>query len=74
MTGAAQILALSAALSLIGVVVIWAKRLRGPLLQRFDGTEASNLRPAGFALKILVLAFGLSVVAAILSIGRLMFA
>lgn len=56
------------ALLLFAAVAVWAKRLRGPLLQRLDGQRASNSAPAEIAIKALFLAFGLSVVAASLSI------
>jgi hypothetical protein len=42
--------------------------LRGPLLERLDGVRASNLAPAALAVKSLIVAFGVSVVAAVLAI------
>jgi hypothetical protein len=42
--------------------------LRGPLLQRLDGQRASNAAPAPLAMKLLMAAFGVSAVAAVLAI------
>jgi hypothetical protein len=64
----ARIIALFSALLLICSVGIWTALLRGPLLQRLDGGRASNGVPAEFAMQALVLAFGLSAVAAVLAI------
>lgn len=65
----ARTLALLSALLVVISVAIWAKRLRGPLLQRFDGQRASNAAPAALAIKLLMATFGVSVAAAILAIG-----
>lgn len=64
----AQFLALVAGLSLIASVAVWAGILRGPFLQRLDGGRASNVGPAELAMQALVLAFGLSALAALLTI------
>lgn len=69
MPEAARILAVFSALLLLASVLIWTQRLRGPLLQRLDGRRASNDRPADLAVKALVLALGLSAVAAILAVA-----
>ena len=66
MLQAARSLALLSALLLAVSVTIWGM-LRGPLLQRLDGSRASNDSPAELAMKMLVLAFGLSSVAAVLA-------
>jgi hypothetical protein len=66
-------IALLSAFLLLASVLIWAKRLRGPLLQRLDGQRASNIGPAEVAIKALFLAFGLSVVAASLTIAGWIF-
>ena len=73
MPEAAGIIAILSALLLFASIAIWAKRLRGPLLQRLDGRRASNSAPAEIAIKALFLAFGLSVVAASLTIAGWIF-
>lgn len=70
---AAQTLALFSVLLLAASVAIWATMLRGPLLQRLDGRRASNAGPAEFASQVLVFAFSLGGLAAILAIAGLMF-
>ena len=65
----ARVLAFLSAVLLAAAVAIWAKRLRGPLLQRLDGGRASNARPALLAMQVLGLALGLSAAAAILAIA-----
>jgi len=67
MSETAQILAFLSALLLAASVAIWAK-LRGPLLQRLDGTRASNAGPAELATQVLVTAFGVAVLAAVLAV------
>ncbi len=69
MPEAAQILGYMSALLLIGSFGIWAKALRGPLLQRLDGRRSSNSGPAKLVFQLLALAFGLSIVAALLAIA-----
>jgi hypothetical protein len=73
MPEAAQIIALCAALLLVASLFIWSNVLRGPLLQRLDGKRASNAGPAELASKVLVVAFGLSVLAAIVGLGGWIF-
>ena len=68
MTEAARTLALLSALSLVVSIAIWARMLEGPMLQRLDGSRASNDGPAELAMKTLVLAFVLSSAAAVLAI------
>jgi hypothetical protein len=65
----AQALAFLSALLIVIAFAIWANLLRGPLLQRLDGPRASNAAPAALAMKLLMAAFGISVVAAALAIG-----
>jgi hypothetical protein len=67
MLEAAGTLALFSALLLAASVTIWSM-LRGPLLQRLDGSRASNDGAAELAMKTLVLAFGLSSLAAVWAI------
>jgi hypothetical protein len=64
----ARTLAFASALLMVISFVIWVSLLRGPLLQRLDGQRASNAAPAALAVKLLMLAFGVSAVAAILAI------
>jgi hypothetical protein len=64
----ARTLAFLSALLIVLAFAIWAKWLRGPLLQRLDGTRASNNRPAQLAIQLLMLALGVSAVAAVLAI------
>jgi hypothetical protein len=61
-------LAFVSALLMASSFAIWLGWLRGPLIQRLDGECASNVAPAGIAIKLLVAAFGVSAVAAVLAI------
>lgn len=69
MAGVSQALAVLSALLMAISFAIWSKWLGGPLLQRLDGQRASNAAPAALAIKLLMAAFGVSVVAAVLAIG-----
>lgn len=73
MLEAARTLALVSALLLAASVTIWGL-LRGPFLQRLDGSRASNDGPAEVAMKTLVLSFALSSVAAVWAIVALIVA
>lgn len=64
----ARNLAAVSALLIVISIAIWANRLRGPLLQRLDGQRASNTAPAAIAIKLLMVAFAISAVAAVLAI------
>ena len=64
----ARALAFAAALLMAISFAIWLSWLRGPLLQRLGGLRASNVAPAALAIKSLIVAFGVSVVAALLAI------
>lgn len=70
----AQMLAFCSALLLVASIAIWAGLLRGPLLQRLDGSRTANVRPAELAARVLALALGASALAAILAIVGWMFA
>jgi hypothetical protein len=74
MLEAAQVLGGFSALLLIASLVLWTKRPRGPLLQRIDGGRAPIPGAAELASKMLVLAFGLSAVAALLALAEVIFA
>ena len=65
----ARILALLSALLIVTSFAIWAKWLRGPLLQRLDGQRASNHHPALVVIKLLMAAVAVSAAAAVLAIG-----
>ena len=65
----ARTLGYLAALLMVISFAIWSNWLRGPLLQRLDGQRASNTAPAGFAIKLLFAALGVSALAAVLAIG-----
>jgi hypothetical protein len=69
MAGVSQALAILSALMMAISFAIWSNWFRGPLLERLDGQRASNAAPAGLAIKLLIAAFGVSAVAAILAIG-----
>jgi hypothetical protein len=65
----ARSLALASALLMAISFAIWASCLRGPLLQRLDGQRASNGAPAVLVIRLLMMGFGVSVLAAALAIG-----
>lgn len=69
--GARLFAGVSAAL-LLASGLIWASLLKGPMLQRLDGSRPSNARPAEIATWILATALGLSAIAAVLAIVALM--
>jgi hypothetical protein len=69
MTELAQTLAFLAGLLMVISFAIWSNWLRGPLLQRLDGQRASNAAPAALAIRLLIAAFGVSAVAAVLAVG-----
>jgi hypothetical protein len=64
----ARSLAVVSVLLMVISIAIWANRLRGPLLQRLDGQRASNAAPAAIAIKLLMVAFAISAVAALLAV------
>ena len=64
----ARILAFISAFLMVMSFAIWVYWLRGPLLQRLDGLRVSNAGAAGFAVRLLMLAFVVSAVAAALAI------
>ena len=65
----ARTLAFLSAVLIVTSFTVWAKWLRGPLLQRLDGQRASNAVPGALVLKLLMAAFCVSAVAAVLAIG-----
>ena len=64
----ARVLAVAAAVLMVISFAIWLSWLRGPLLQRLDGPRVSNVGPAALAMKSLIVAFGVSFVAAVLAV------
>ena len=56
------------ALLMVISLAVWSCWLRGPLRQRLDGERVSNAASAGIAINLLVAAFGVSAVAAVLAI------
>jgi hypothetical protein len=68
MPEAARTLGLLSALLMVISFAIWSNWLRGPLLQRLDGQRESNAAPAGIAVELLMAAFCVSVLAAVLAI------
>jgi hypothetical protein len=68
----AQLFAVVSAALLLAAFLVWATLLKGPMLQRLDGSRASNARPAEIATWILASALGLSAIAAVVAIvGRI---
>ena len=67
MLEAARILGGFSAVLLVAAIVAWTKLLRGPALQRLDG-RPDNSGQAEIASQLLVLAVGLSGIAAILAV------
>ena len=68
MSETARTIALFSAAFLLAATSIWAVYLQGPLLQRLDGSRESNKWPAHVAIQVLVVAFGLSAVAAMFAV------
>jgi hypothetical protein len=68
MSEVARILAFASVVLMAISFAIWSNWLRGPLLERLDGQRASNAAPATLAITLLMVAFGVSVIAAVLAI------
>ena len=68
MSEVARILAFASVVLMAISFAIWSNWLRGPLLERLDGQRASNAA-AALAIALLMVAFGVSVIAAVLAIG-----
>jgi hypothetical protein len=64
---AARILGVYAAVLLAAAIAAWLKPPRGVALQRLDGRAGPQLRPKSLASQLLVLAAGLSALAAVLT-------
>lgn len=64
----ARIIGALSAVLLVVAVAAWVKLAGGPVLQRLKGRAVSNSSEAEFASRLVVLALGLSVVAAVLAV------
>ena len=69
MAEVARALGVLSALLMAVSFAIWANWLRGALLQRLDGQRTSNARPARFAIRLLMVASGVSAIAAVLAVA-----
>jgi hypothetical protein len=74
MIEASNILGALAAVLLLVAVVVWAKLLRGPLLQRADGGIVRNSAQGEFASELLFWAAGVSAAAVFVAIAGWIFA
>jgi hypothetical protein len=74
MVEASNILGALAAALLLVAVVVWAKLLRGPLLQRADGGIVRNSAQGEFASELLFWAAGVSAAAVFVAIAGWIFA
>jgi len=70
---AANVLGLLAAVLLLGAVIAWIKLIRGPLMQRTDGSTGTDSAQGELASELLFWAAGLSTAAAILAIAGWIF-
>ena len=73
MVEAANILGVLAAALLLTAVIAWATLLRGPPLQRADGGTEMESAQGEIASELLFWAVGLSIAAAALALGNLIF-
>jgi hypothetical protein len=69
MLEAARVLGVISAVLLVASIGAWVRLLRGPALQRLDGRVGPNFAQAQLASQLLMLAAGLSAVAAILAVA-----
>jgi hypothetical protein len=68
-TDGAHLFALFAAGLLVIALVAWVKLGPRPMLQRLRGRRGADTRQTEHASQLLVLAFGLSAIAAVLAVG-----
>lgn len=73
MVEASNILGVLAAVLLLGAVLAWGRLIRGPLLQRTDGSLGMDSTQGEFASELLFWAAGLSSAAALLAIAGWIF-
>ena len=70
---AANVLGLLAAVLLLMAIVAWIKLIRGPLMQRTDGSTGTDSAQGELASELLFWAAGLSTAAAFLAIAGWIF-
>jgi hypothetical protein len=73
MVEAANVLGVLAAVLLLGSVIAWVKLVRGPLLQRTDGSTGTDSAQGELASELLFWAAGLSTAAVFLAIAGWIF-
>jgi len=73
MVEAANVLGLLAAVLLVMAVIAWIKLIRGPLMQRTDGSTETDSAQGELASELLFWAAGLSTAAAFLAIAGWIF-
>lgn len=73
MTEASTILGVLASVLLLMAVIAWVKLIRGPLMQRTDGSTAIDSAQGELAAELLFWAAGLSGAAALLAIAGWIF-
>jgi hypothetical protein len=69
MLEAARVLGVISAVLLVAAIAAWVRLLRGPTLQRLDGRIGPDSGQAQVASQLLMLAAGLSAVAAVLAVA-----
>ena len=69
MLEAARVLGVISAVLLVASIAAWVRLLRDPALQRLDGRVAPDSAQAQLASQLLMLAAGLSAVAAVLAVA-----
>ena len=69
MLEAAPILGIFSAVLLVAAIAAWVRLLQGPALQRLDGRIGPSSGQAQLASQLLMLAAGLSAVAAVLAVA-----
>jgi hypothetical protein len=70
---AANVLGLLAAILLLMAIIAWTKLIRGPLMQRTDGSTETDSAQGELATELLFWAGGLSTAAAFLAIAGWIF-
>jgi len=73
MVEAANVLGVLAAVLLLGSVIAWVKLIRGPLLQRTDGSTGTDSAQGELASELLFWTAGLSTAAVFLAIAGWIF-
>jgi len=73
MVEASNILGMLAAVLLLGAIIAWVMLIRGPLVQRTDGSTGTDSAQGELASELLFWAAGLSSAAALLAVAGWMF-